>query len=248
MMKRFRPLPVAIFAAVLLLTVRCGDLLRHLDIEIGQVTRAQAAAGNQAGGAPAAAAPATPAPAGAPVTAAAPPGPAKSEAAKPASQAPAAPQEADAARVGEPPVDFTDSEISLLQSLSQRRAELDQRAREIDLREGVLKAAEKRVDEKIAKLGEMQATLQDLLKKFDVKTDEQLRSLVKIYENMKPRDAARIWDELEVPVIIQVVDRMNERKASAILAAMNPDVAKRVTDELIRRRQLPGDAAASGSG
>jgi flagellar motility protein MotE (MotC chaperone) len=146
------------------------------------------------------------------------------------------------------PVDLTDSEVNLLQSLAQRREELDRRVGQIELREGLLKAAEKRVDEKIAKLAEMQSTLQSLLKQFDAKTDAQLESLVKTYEAMKPKDAARIWDELEMPVLLQLVERMREMKTAPILSAMNPEVARKVTDELMRRRQLPGAAGLGKNG
>lgn len=233
LIKKTRIVPVAIFVAILVLGVRVGNIWQNLAI-------------HEATAAPSAPNPTAAKPTPAPVAASA--APSAASATAPAPVAAAAPKDSMAsANAGNAdtrdmplPIDFTDSEIGLLQHLSQRREELDKRAREMELREGLLKATEKRLDDKIAKLGELQASLQGLLKQYDTKTDAQLKSLVKTYETMKPKDAARIWDQLDMPVLIQLVENMREQKAAPILAAMSPANAKRITDELIRRRQLPG--------
>ena len=135
--------------------------------------------------------------------------------------------------------DMTDDEIELLQSLAKRREELEQRARDIDQREVLLKAAEQRIDQKITELEQLQATIEDLLVKHDEQDEAQMQSLVKIYESMKPKDAARIFEELDMEVLLEVVERMKERKTAPILAQMNPERAKAVTLELAQRRELP---------
>lgn len=135
--------------------------------------------------------------------------------------------------------EMTDEELQLLQSLSQRREELEQRAREIDEREVLLKAAEQRIDQKIKDLEQLQASIEALLVQHDEQSEEQMQSLVKIYESMKPKDAARIFEELDMEVLLEVVERMKERKTAPILAQMNPERAKAVTLELAQRRDLP---------
>ena len=72
------------------------------------------------------------------------------------------------------------------------------------------------------------------------KEEQQLNSLVTIYENMKPKDAARIFGELDMVVLLDVIERMKERKVAPILAAMNPKRAKAITIELAQRRDFPG--------
>jgi len=67
-------------------------------------------------------------------------------------------------------------------------------------------------------------------------TESQYQSLVKIYENMKPKDAARIFEQLEMAVLIPVVERMKERKTAPILAKMDPVKAQAITVELAQRR------------
>ena len=50
----------------------------------------------------------------------------------------------------------------------------------------------------------------------------RFKSLVTMYETMKPRDAAKIFDRLEVNVLLQVASMMNPRSMSEILALMTP--------------------------
>ena len=73
--------------------------------------------------------------------------------------------------------------------------------------------------------------------------DTSWQGLVKLYEAMKPRDAATIFNDLEMPVLLQVVDRMKEAKAAPVLAAMQPDKARDLTAKLAQmrtQRDTPG--------
>jgi len=56
---------------------------------------------------------------------------------------------------------------------------------------------------------------------------------------MKPRDAARIFEELDMDTLLLVAERMKERKLAPLMAQMNPEKAKEMTVELARLRQLP---------
>ena len=78
-----------------------------------------------------------------------------------------------------------------------------------------------------------------MIEQRDEKQEAQLRSLVKIYENMKPKEAARIFEGLDMTILLEVIDRMKERKSAPILARMDPDKAKEVTVELADRHKLP---------
>ena len=136
---------------------------------------------------------------------------------------------------------FSKSEIEVLERLVERRAELDRRNEELDMRDNLLKATEARIDEKISKLKEMETTLNSLLKLHDEQEKAQMQSLVKIYEKMKPKDAARIFNDLEMDILIDVASSIKEAKMAAILAAMNSKRANKLTVELATRRQLPGE-------
>ena len=158
-----------------------------------------------------------------------------------ASAPPAAPgtPEAAAAAPPSPTSTMTQSELDVLQKLSDRRKQLDGREQEIARREELLKAASEQIDRKVAELKTLQSTIQNLLQQYNDQEDNKMRSLVKIYENMKPKEAAKIFEQLDMSILLDVVERMKEQKVSPILAEMDPSKAKNVTTEMAQRRQMP---------
>ena len=77
-----------------------------------------------------------------------------------------------------------------------------------------------------------------LLAQYNEKEDAKIHSLVKIYENMKAKDAARIFDEVEMPILLLVIDKMSEKKIAPILAEMEPKKAKQITVMLAEQRRV----------
>ncbi len=148
-------------------------------------------------------------------------------------------QDATALLVTTDPTLLTPTEIELLQQLSARRKVLETREREMEMRVGLLSAAEVRIDKKIIELQTLRETIDGLIQKFDAQQDAKLLSLVKIYENMKPKDAARIFENLELETLLEVAERMKERKLAPIMAKMDPEKAREMTVELRQMRQLP---------
>ena len=144
------------------------------------------------------------------------------------------------------PTLFTQSEIDLLQQLAERRELIEKRTQELTVRQGFFEAAEKRIDRKIAELRTLQGVIEKLLKKQNAEEDAKLQSLVKIYENMKPKDAAQIFEELDMDTLLLVAERMKERKLAPVMAIMNPIKAKEMTVELTKLRQLPLPGANTG--
>lgn len=134
---------------------------------------------------------------------------------------------------------FSDSEIEVLRSLSDRRKELDIRSENIQKRENILKAAEEEVDKKISDLVTLKREIEALLDKQGGMQKERVDSLVKIYEGMKPGQAAEIFNSLEMDILLSVIGNMKERKSSAILALMDPKRAREVTLKLAGAFKLP---------
>jgi len=153
----------------------------------------------------------------------------------------------DYAVVGRDIVEFSDAELEVLQSLSARRAALDRRAQDLDTRENLLQLAERRLDARIARLEELRTVVEAHLDTYETQEDERLRNLVRIYESMKPKEAARIFQDLEMNVLLDVVSRMRAQQSAKILAAMEPERAKSVTTELIERKKLPSPMDSPGS-
>jgi flagellar motility protein MotE (MotC chaperone) len=137
------------------------------------------------------------------------------------------------------------SEKAILERLQSRRQELEARAREIDIRESLIKAAEQRVQ---AKTEEMKAIEQRISAATSQKAEAEnarFKGIVTMYEGMKPKDAAKVFDRLEMSVLIEIASQIAPRKMSDILGLMQPEAAERLTVELARRAGADKSTEAS---
>lgn len=126
-------------------------------------------------------------------------------------------------------------ERAILQSLQKRREQLDARARDLDMRESLLKAAEKRVEDKVSELKDVESKVKTAEGDRDKTEAKRFQDIISMYENMKPKDAARIFDRLDMKVLVEVSTKINPRAMSSILGQMSPDAAERLTVELASR-------------
>jgi flagellar motility protein MotE (MotC chaperone) len=129
------------------------------------------------------------------------------------------------------------AEQKILERLQQRREQLDARARELDIRENLVKAAEQRIDAHLAEIKEVEARIKTETGDKDKAEAARFKDLVTMYENMKARDAAKIFDGLDMDVLIQVTSEINPRAMSDIMAQMTPEIAERLTVALASKAQ-----------
>lgn len=128
---------------------------------------------------------------------------------------------------------FSQSEILILQELAERREALDLRAKEIDRKAIQLKVAEEEIDKKIKQLQDYEQRLKKLMIEYNQEEKDKITSLAKLYTTMKPKDAARIFNTLEMSILVPLLKEMKPSASSAILSQMNSEKAKAVTTELI---------------
>jgi flagellar motility protein MotE (MotC chaperone) len=127
------------------------------------------------------------------------------------------------------------SERAILERLQARRQELETRAREVEIRESLLKSAEKRIESKVE---ELKATESRISTASGIKSETdaaRFKGIVTMYEGMKPKDAAKVFDRLEMAVLYEIASQIAPRKMSDILGLMQPEAAERLTVELARR-------------
>jgi len=128
-----------------------------------------------------------------------------------------------------------DTGNTLIERLQSRREALDAREREMDLRENLLKAAEKRLEDRISELQALEGGPRGDERSIKASEDARMKDLVVMYDAMRIKDAARIFDRLEVALLADLVTRMNPRKAGEIMAAMEAQAAERLTTALAAR-------------
>ena len=155
-------------------------------------------------------------------------------AAAPAAAAPPPPPQAVPANQ-QPAI--SSSERAILERLQERRQELDTRQRELEMRENLLRATERRMEQRINELRELESRITGLEQRRDEAEQTRFRGVVSMYESMRPKDAARIFDSLDMSVLIEVARAMRPPKLADVIAQMQPEPAKRLTTELARRPQ-----------
>ena len=137
------------------------------------------------------------------------------------------------------------SERAVLERLQSRRQEIETRAREIDIRESLMKSAEKRIEGRIEELKATEARITVAGEKKNEAEAARFKGLVTTYEAMKPKDAARVFDRLELSVLFEIASQIAPRKMSDIMGQMQPEAAERLTVEMARRAS--GDKSSSAN-
>jgi flagellar motility protein MotE (MotC chaperone) len=160
----------------------------------------------------------------------------KEEAPKPAAPATEAPKP-DGVVVfpDQNPQSVSPSERAILERLQARRQELEQRAREIEIRESLLKSAEKRIEGRVEEMKATEAKISTASGQKAEQDAARFKGIITMYEGMKPKDAAKVFDRLEMSVLYEIASQIAPRKMSDILGLMQPEAAERLTVELARR-------------
>ncbi|MES1156891.1 MAG: hypothetical protein ABUL73_03830 [Alphaproteobacteria bacterium] len=139
---------------------------------------------------------------------------------------------------------LSQSEVQVLQALSARRDALDQRASEIDTRGQLLTAAEQRLDQRVQELHQLETRVNALLGQLDTAQEQRLAGLVDVYQRMRAKDAATVFDGLDPTVLVQVASRMRQQNLAEVMGHMQPDRARMLTQRLADLSRPPTDGGA----
>jgi flagellar motility protein MotE (MotC chaperone) len=157
--------------------------------------------------------------------------------ATPASAKPAPPVCAPTAAELAKEAGLSPAELQVLQSLSSRRGQLDQRESDLDTQVQLIAAAEAKLDARIAQMNGLKGDIQNLLNQADQQQASETDRLVRVYEAMKPKDAAGRITLMDDQVRLPMAAKMKERALAAILAQMPAEDAKALTEKLANRVQ-----------
>lgn len=156
--------------------------------------------------------------------------------APPGRQAGQCPPSTLAARAG-----LSRSELSVLSSLSERRAALDALEAQFAIRENTLAAAEARLESRVEEIKTIRDEVEALLGQLEGAQQAQVDELVGLYETMKPEDAARILPGLDPDIRLAVAAGMKDKTLASILGLMTQEQAIDLTMQLARRHGTPTD-------
>jgi flagellar motility protein MotE (MotC chaperone) len=120
--------------------------------------------------------------------------------------------------------------------ITLHRSQIEARELRLTQREAAVAAAEKALADRAGELLAMQSHLQALVADYKDHDDAKWAALVKLYEGMRPRDAAVIFNGLDKPVLLEILGRMKPAKAGPVIALMQPENARQVTADLASQR------------
>ncbi|MCR6646322.1 MAG: hypothetical protein NVV62_18310 [Terricaulis sp.] len=135
---------------------------------------------------------------------------------------------------------LSQAEVQVLQALGARREALDQRAEMFGAQDELMIAAERRLEERLAELRTLEANVNTLLGRLDEAQEQRLAGLVDVYQRMRAKDAAAVFDGLEDGVLVQVASRMRQANLAEIMGRMEPVRARQLTTMLAERARAPG--------
>lgn len=124
------------------------------------------------------------------------------------------------------------SEVKILYQLNKRRQELQKREESLLQRTAFIKAAEKALGLRFSELSKLQDNISKLLQRYDDIQINENQKLRQIYSAMKPKDAAKIFNDLEIETLLSIVAGMKPRVVAPIIAAMDTEKVRLLTTQI----------------
>lgn len=144
----------------------------------------------------------------------------------------------------------TGEELNHLMKLAERKKELDAREEELNRLEAEMTKQKEELQKKIADLEKMRSSISNILEER-VKTDDQkIETLVQFYSNMKPPQAAKVFETIDEDLAVQILGRMKKKNAAEILNLMKAEKAQMFTEKYAGYKRTvaskPADKPSAG--
>lgn len=114
--------------------------------------------------------------------------------------------------------------------IEQKRQELTEKEKRLKSEEERIKNIEKEVEAKIQKLNQLLSQIENNLKKLAEVRSERIDHLVKNFEAMPPEESAVRLSALDKSLAIQILFKMNSKKAGPVMALMEPKKVAEITE------------------
>ena len=133
-------------------------------------------------------------------------------------------------RLYDDPQFYSKEKLKTLRELSARQRELDAVEREVEMKRRIVEASEARIDDKIRLLKGMRRSIEGVLNARKKGHDDRINRLVQIYETMKPKDAAAIFNQMDISLSVELARGMTRKSFAAVLSEMEPEKAKKLAE------------------
>jgi hypothetical protein len=117
----------------------------------------------------------------------------------------------------------------LLRAIDERSRQLDAWSSDLAARGRMLEVIEARASEQVQAMRAERSALEATLARVDSEAEAEISRLVKIYETMKPKDAARIFEAMPAEIAAGFVRRMAEQKSALVMGNLEATHAYAIT-------------------
>lgn len=113
----------------------------------------------------------------------------------------------------------------MLDAFRNREARIAEQERALEDRLQALKFANREIDKKLAELQTAEEALRETIALADTAAEDDLDRLTRVYENMKPKQAAILFEEMDPNFAAGFLGRMRPEAAAAVMAGLSPQAA-----------------------
>ena len=110
--------------------------------------------------------------------------------------------------------------------LAERKKQLDQREEDLNKLAAQLEKQQAEVLENLKKLEDTRTRISTVLEERIKADDTKVETLVQMYSNMKPSQAAKVFESLDEDLVIEILGRMKKKSAADILNLIKPEKAQ----------------------
>jgi flagellar motility protein MotE (MotC chaperone) len=125
--------------------------------------------------------------------------------------------------------DETETLPDVLAALQAREAEIERRERALAERQRALEIAREEVRANLAALADAEAALRETIALADGAAQDDLDRLTRMYETMKPKEAAALFETMDPTFAAGFIAQMSPAAAGAIMEGLPPEIAYTVS-------------------
>lgn len=134
-----------------------------------------------------------------------------------------------ASKVVDKPVEKTEAasdDIDHMLKLTDRKKALDLREEELNRLEAELVKQRDEIEKKLKTLEDTRTGISTVLQERAVKDSEKVDTLVQMYSNMKPAQAAKVLESMDEDLAVEIVGRMKKKNAAEVMNLMKSEKAQ----------------------
>jgi flagellar motility protein MotE (MotC chaperone) len=126
---------------------------------------------------------------------------------------------------------FSEDEVNHFGKLNERKLELDAREAELNRLESELAGQKEAMEKRLAELESTRRQISSVLQDKVQADDKKVEALVQVYSNMKPQQAAKIFETMDEDLAIEILGRMKKKPAAEILNLVKAEKAQILSEK-----------------